>query len=328
MNKKYVIAVGLVCLFMFGCGIKKFPLIPFFKSPPTVKKVEYKIENGKVVLTWDNLKKSVKQYNIYVAKAPYGVEYCLTCDKNYRKIDSISPEEFGDKISVTIEGLENNFQYCYAVKAETSGGKEGKLSNKVCFDWFYDKNIIYNANAFPLDRSLKISWKKGSVKGIDYRGVNIYKKDKEGAYELMANEESKDFYIVKHLKNGKKYTFYIAPEYYFGKTLIEGCFIKIAGRPEDLTPPALPDFFTGYYTNGGIFLKWAKSISDDIFGYDLIRKEENGKRYVQVNSSIIKKENFFDSSVEKGKIYYYKIRCIDRNFNASEFSNPVKIIAE
>ncbi len=330
MYRKLYILIVILSMFTVSCGIKKFPLIPFFKSPPQIKKVEYKIQDGRVILTWNKIEnKSVKSYNIYVSKAPSGVEYCLTCDKNFRKVDSISPEEFGgDKISITIEGLNNNFKYCYAVKTETSKGEESKLSDKVCFDWFYTNKLITNVKIFPEDRSLKISWHKRDVKGIDYKGVNIYKKNKNGAYELIGHEENKDFYIVKHLKNEKKYTFYIAPVYFYEKTLIEGKFIKLAGIPEDLTPPALPNFFTGYYTNGGIFLKWAKSISDDIFGYDLLRKEEGSKHYSQVNSSIIKKENFFDRNVKKGKIYYYKIRCIDRNFNASAFSNPVKILAE
>ncbi len=330
MYRKFYLCLIILSFLTVSCGIKKFPLIPFFKSPATVKKVEYKIQDGKVILTWKKIDdKSIKNYNIYVSKAPSGVEYCLTCDKNFRKTDSFAADEFGgDKVSVTIEGLKNNFKYCYAVKAETSKDEESKLSNKVCFDWFYKDDIISDIKALPEDRSLKISWKNKDYKAIDFRGVNIYKKNKDSYFELMGNEESKTDYTVKHLKNGKKYVFYIAPVYYFNNTVIEGKLKKVAGIPEDLTPPALPNFFTGYFTNNGIYLKWAKSVSDDIFGYDLMRREEGSKRFTQINGNIIKKEFFFDGNVKKGKIYYYKIRCIDKNFNASEFSNAIKIIAE
>jgi fibronectin type 3 domain-containing protein len=90
----------------------------------------------------------------------------------------------------------------------------------------------------------------------------------------------------------------------------------------------LPNFFTGYFSNNSIFLKWAKSVSDDILGYDIIRKVEGEKEYKQINTSIIKKETFIDKNIVKGKVYYYKIRCIDNNFNVSKFSNAIKIIAE
>ncbi len=330
MYKRFVFIFYFLLIFMIsGCGIKKFPYIPFFKSPPTVKKVEYKIKNGKLLLYWDKINnKKIKNYNVYMSKAPVGVQYCLTCDKNFNLMESIDPENFQhDTISVFVENLDNNFKYCYAVKVETKNNDEGKFSNKICFSWYYDKNIIKNVSVYPEDRSLLVSWKKGNITNIDFQGVNIYKKT-DNDFELVANEPVKESYLIRNLKNGTKYTFYVAPTYYFNKTLIEGKFVKVVGIPEDLTPPELPKFFNGFYTNGGIFLKWSRSVSDDILGYDIIRKKEGEKRYKQINESIIKKEKFFDNKVEKGKVYYYKIRCIDKNFNPSDYSKPVKLIAE
>lgn len=322
----------IVLLILFSaCGIKKFPTIPFIKGAPDIKKVDFKIKNGQVTLFWDNLKDNdIKFYDIYMSKAPVGVKYCLKCDENFEQIDKLDYVNFEDEktVSINIENLENNFKYCYAVVAEIKNGKKGDFSNKVCFQWFYKDNIIYNIKALPQDRSVMISWNKSKIPEIILKGVNIYQKDKNNNYSLICTESGKNFYIVKNLKNGRKYTFYVAPLYKYQNTLIEGKLFTVSAVPEDLTPPELPQVFTGYFTNGGIYLKWARSVSDDIYGYDIIRKKEGEKYYKQINDSIIKKEYFFDSHVEKGKVYYYKIRAIDKNFNPSKFSKPIKVIAE
>ncbi|GEM_PF-4504474 len=324
----FIIITTLLLLIFAGCGIKKFPSIPFIKSTPKIDKLDYKIQNGKLLLNWPNIKdKNIKGYNIYTSSSPTGIEYCTDCDKNFKMVSLVDTEGFEDTASITIENLKDKFSYCYAVKSVNKNGKESPLSNKVCFDWELKNNIIGNINVHPKDRSLKISWEKGNVEGINFQGVNIYKKDKSGS-SIIANEPSNNEYLVKNLKNGEKYTFFIAPIYYFNKTLIEGQFVEVSGIPEDFAPPELPKFFNGFYTNGAILLKWSRSLSDDIFGYDIFRRGENEKNFKEINKNIIKEETYFDSQVEKGKVYYYKIRCIDKKFNPSEFSNEFKVIAE
>ncbi len=325
------LAIVVFILTFTSCGIKKFPTIPFIKNAPNIKKVEYKIKNARFTLFWENIKdRDIKFYDIYMSKAPVGVKYCLKCNENFELIDKIDYINFEeeDMVSIDIKNLDNAFKYCYAVAAEIKNSKRGDFSNKVCFSWFYKDNIIYNVKITPQDRSVIISWKKNNFPGISFKGINIYKKEKNNNYNLIFTETKNNFYIVKDLKNTVKYTFYVAPLYYYQDTLIEGKLITVEAVPEDLTPPELPQVFTGFFTNGGIYLKWARSVSDDIYGYDIVRKKEGDRKFKQINDSIIKKEFYFDSDVKKGKIYYYKIRCIDKHFNPSKFSKPVKVIAE
>ncbi len=314
-----------------GCGIKKFPTIPFIKGAPSMKKVEYKIKNGHFTLYWKNIKDNdIKYYDIYMSKAPVGVEYCLKCNENFELIDRLDYINFEDEdtVSINLTNLKSKYRYCYAVAVEIKSGKKSDFSNKICFSWYYSDKIIKKVKAMPQDRSVLISWQKNKIPDIKLKGVNVYKKDKNNNYQLITTESKNNFFVVKNLKNGIKYTFYVAPVYYYQNTLIEGSLVTVEAVPEDLTPPELPQVFTGFYTNGGIYLKWARSVSDDIYGYDIIRKMEGEKRFKQINDSIIRKEYFFDSHVKKGKVYYYRIRCIDKNFNPSKFSKPIKVIAE
>jgi len=325
--------IYLLSLFLLvSCAVKRFPKVPFFRSVPKVKTVEYEIKDGNLILSWNRLKKekNLKSYNLYEAKAPEGIKYNFKSKKNYnlvKKIDIAELEEGAEKVSVTIRNLENNYKYCYAIKVENQKGKEGKFSDRVCVDWFYIKDMITKVKIFPDDKTLKFKWNIKKFPQVKYVGVNIYKKVGKD-FINVATEVPGNSYEISGLENKKLYEFKLAPVYIYYSTKLEGGYKLVSGVPEDLTPPKLPQFFTGIYTNGGILLKWTRSISPDILGYDIERKVEGSKKFKRLNKSIIKEEKFFDSDVKKGKVYYYRIRCIDRNFNVSKFSKPIKVLAE
>ncbi len=330
---KFIKSIAMVIFIFFsGCAVKNFPKIPFFSRIPKVKTVNYEIKHGELILSWIRVpkEKKVKSYNLYEAKAPEGIKYNFKSPKNYDLLKKILkdqlPEDM-DKVTVTLKNLENKYKYCFGIKVENTKGKEGKLSNVACVDWLYLSNIIKDIKIQPDDHLLRIYWETNKIPEITFIGLNFYKKENGEMIEI-ASEVTENPYEIKGLKNKKLYTFYVAPVYSYYKTKLEGKLKKITGIPEDLTPPKLPEFITGIYTNNGILVKWSKSPSEDILGYDIERKMAGEKNYKRLNKSIIKDEKYFDSDVVKGKVYYYRIRCIDKNFNVSNFSKPIKVLAE
>ncbi len=326
-----LIIFSMILIFT-SCAVKRFPKVPFFSRIPKVKKVNYEIRKATLSISWERVKKekNIKSYNLYQAKAPEGVKYNFKSDKNYDLIKRINVSELGediDTVTLTISKLKNNYKYCYAIKVENNKGKEGKFSNKICIDWLIIDGLITNLKVHPDDKSLKLTWKINKFNNVSYIGVNIYQKIKNEIVNI-ASEVSGNSYIIDNLENKKVYEFYVAPVYTYYKTKIEGKYLYIAGVPEDLTPPELPEFITGVYTNNGIMLKWTRSVSKDILGYDIERKAEGETKFKRLNKNIVKEEKYFDRNIEKGKVYYYRIRCIDKNFNVSKFSKPVKVIAE
>ncbi len=329
--KKFFYIFAII-IFLTSCAIKRFPKVPFFKRVPEVKNIEYEIKNGNLILSWKRLpeEKNIRSYNLYEAKAPEGIKYNFKSEKNYiliKRINVSELEEGAGKISLTIKNLHNTYKYCFAVRVENVKGKEGDFSNRACVDWYFVKDMITNVKVFPDDHMLKFEWKIKKYPQVKYNGVNIYQKVKN-EFVVVASNVPGTKYEIRGLENKRKYEFLFAPVYTYYKTQLEGGYVKVYGIPQDLTPPKLPQFFTGIYTNGGILLKWTRSESPDILGYDIERKMEGEPRYTRINKSIIKEEKYFDANVIKGKVYYYRIRCIDKNFNVSKFSKPIKVLAE
>ena len=327
--------LGFIVFFVFiitACAVKRFPRVPFLSRIPKVKEINYQIKRATLSISWRRVKKEskVNSYNLYEAKAPEGVKYNFKSKKNYDLIKKINVSELNediDTITLTISKLRNGYKYCYRVRVENKKGKEGKFSKRACVDWMIVDNLITNIKVHPDDKSLKFTWKINKIPNVTYIGVNIYQKLKKEIVNV-ASEVTGNSYEIDDLENKKVYEYFFAPVYTFNKTKIEGKYIYVAGVPEDLTPPKLPEFITGVYTNNGIMLKWTRSVSKDILGYDIVRKAEGEKRFRRINKSIIKEEKFFDSDVKRGKVYYYRIRCIDKNFNVSKYSKPIKVIAE
>ncbi len=332
MKFSKILGFFLIIFVFTACAVKRFPKVPFLSRIPKVKQLNYEIKKANLAISWKRVKKEnkINSYNLYQAKAPEGIKYNFKSDKNYDLIKKINVAELPqdiDIVTLKISKLKNNYKYCYAIRVENKKGKEGGFSNKVCVDWLILNDIISNVKVHPDDKSLKITWKINKYKNISYIGINIYQKLKNEIINI-ASEVTGNSYTIDNLENKKVYEFYIAPVYTYYKTKIEGKYLYIAGVPEDLTPPELPEFITGVYTNNGIMIKWTRSISKDILGYDIERKAEGENKFVRLNKNIIKDEKFFDSNVKKGKVYYYRIRCIDKNFNVSKFSKPIKVIAE
>jgi hypothetical protein len=88
----------------------------------------------------------------------------------------------------------------------------------------------------------------------------------------------------------------------------------------DIFPPAVPSDLQAVASGPGqppfIDLIWAPDTEPDLAGYNVYRREENGK-LVKLNSELVKTPAYRDSNVVRGKMYFYAVSAIDIHGNES-----------
>lgn len=89
----------------------------------------------------------------------------------------------------------------------------------------------------------------------------------------------------------------------------------------DRTAPATPEGFVANITDGRVQLSWKMGAESDLNGYSVFRSED-GTNYKQVASNL-KKINYWDTTVDLGKTYYYKLEAADVAGNISGETDTV-----
>jgi len=98
--------------------------------------------------------------------------------------------------------------------------------------------------------------------------------------------------------------------------------------PGDATPPAVPSGLAGTPEDGGASLTWSANSEADLAGYDLYRSDtspQNGGVLTKINSMPISGTSYTDVGLTIGTHYYYKLKAIDTEGNASIFSQQVDV---
>jgi fibronectin type 3 domain-containing protein len=84
---------------------------------------------------------------------------------------------------------------------------------------------------------------------------------------------------------------------------------------------------SGFSNGEYVSLVWVPNSEPDLAGYDIYRSAD-GKTYQRLTEQLEAASSFIDRKVEKGKLYYYRIRAVDTHKNQSEFSNDVSVRVE
>ena len=86
----------------------------------------------------------------------------------------------------------------------------------------------------------------------------------------------------------------------------------------------------GHATETGISLTWSQDDFDTLMGYNVYRADKDEDSYYQrLNSSIIPvgEEEFFDTTVLPGQIYYYKFTVVKTDMSESAASGKIRIMS-
>ena len=86
----------------------------------------------------------------------------------------------------------------------------------------------------------------------------------------------------------------------------------------------------GTATDTGIQLKWTQDDFDTLMGYNVYRSEAEDGYYTRLNSTVISADTmeFFDDTVEPGKVYYYNFTVVQTDMAESEPSGKIVIMSK
>ena len=164
-------------------------------------------------------------------------------------------------------------------------------------------------------------------------GYNIYRMEEGGEEELpqrinsrcrnQAKFEDKNFLF------GKVYQYFVRaaaasePPYFESD---DSELIEITAR--DVFPPAVPAGLMSVAGENFIAISWSENREEDLAGYRVWRKAEDGDEYILLTQDPIRENTYTDTTVEKNKRYYYAITAQDINGNESQRSEPISEIIE
>ena len=98
---------------------------------------------------------------------------------------------------------------------------------------------------------------------------------------------------------------------------------------EDNTPPVIPSGLTGSMDKSGIAsLSWLPNTDPDIMGYRLFKSNSLKEEPVEITRAILTDLVYTDSVNIKvlNKDVYYHVIAVDKNYNASDYSKPLKLL--
>jgi len=85
----------------------------------------------------------------------------------------------------------------------------------------------------------------------------------------------------------------------------------------------------GHATETGIQLSWTQDDFDILMGYNVYRSDREDGYYQRLNTSVIPfdQKEFFDDTVEPGKVYYYNFTVVKTDLTESEPSGKISLMS-
>ena len=85
----------------------------------------------------------------------------------------------------------------------------------------------------------------------------------------------------------------------------------------------------GHATETGIQLSWMQDDFDILMGYNVYRSDREDGYYQRLNKSVIPydQKEFFDDTVEPGKVYYYNFTVVKTDLTESEPSGKISLMS-
>jgi hypothetical protein len=243
----------------------------------------------------------------------------------------------GEKLMLTdrLTGLDDmeifQNEFTYAIKAVNRKMKDAGYSNLAqlrVYPVACPPEVVKTSLA---ERFIELSWEH-PVRNIDgstpvddvkfnvYRGEDSMARVKTLLTKVpTANRSFKDESMVL----GKTYHYIIRSVTNTPSGLIESSDSpEVAATNSDVYPPAVPSEVTAVSNGQSISLIWSPNTEPDLAGYYVFRSGEE-HNYKKLTQERITTASYTDSSVEKGKTYYYRIMAVDFSGNESSYSEEV-----
>jgi len=143
VNMRWVVStlfISVICVWIFGCGVKDPPVPPPREKPPAVKDLSYRIEERNLALAWTIPKKDKRRqsnlagFKVYAAKVPLSESDCRNCPLKLKVMSDIPilRHQEHHKISFFF-ALETGYRYVFMIKGYSDNGMVSADSNYVDF---------------------------------------------------------------------------------------------------------------------------------------------------------------------------------------------------
>jgi hypothetical protein len=359
VNRKQssVVLTLLVSLLLVGCGKVADPLPPLVEIPSPVADLSGRQLGRKVILGW-----SVPRLNTNGSEATT-LEY-LEIFRTDRPIDvsSLSKNQFRQTAILittipksafdsyreanklvyadTLQGVNEKelFQreFSYAIRAVNNKRQNAGFSN------------IFSLQLIPLPEPptlLTPSYGEGFTElkwppperrtdGSMFTGevrFNVYRSEKTTplVFVLLTKTPIAETYFRDPTTVlDKPYVYMIRPV-----VSSDGGFTESSDSAplltinRDVYPPKAPMELSGFSNGEFVSLVWVPNSEPDLAAYNVYRSED-GKTYHKLTQRGVTASSFIDRSVEKEKLYQYRINAVDTHGNESAFSEEVSVRVE
>jgi hypothetical protein len=229
-------------------------------------------------------------------------------------------------------GLRNDVEYRYAVSAVDLLGRQGEQSPAVTV-MPYDSRPLqapYGLIARVRGDSVAISWHPPFEDQERTVGYNLYRwlEGQDTATRVRMNAVLlRDTVAVDHPHGLSGTVMYaVAAVDRYGResalSLPHGVLVP------DTEPPALPDMFEGRGEVGQARLRWTRSRSPDLWGYEVGRSLFHPDSTITLVSLELLRDTVFVETlpIASGRTtYWYRIRAVDLHGNRSPWSLPLRV---
>jgi len=181
------------------------------------------------------------------------------------------------------------------------------------------------------DGEVKISWEYPPFTGKPddiTTGFNIYRKgDKEKKFKrindlTILRQEGHLNRIDRDVINGTSYTYYVTALDFAGRESFPSK--KTIAKPEDRTPPLIPEEIRTISEEGKITITWRMSLELDLSHYNIFKSEKVKGSFTKLNSKPIPGDRpFYTDSAVSYKQYFYKVEAVDKKGNKSKLSGAI-----
>jgi hypothetical protein len=349
----FLLVQALNLLLLAACGNIGDPLPPLIQIPKPVSDLAAVQFGKQVKLSWTLPKFNIDgseattlaRLEIYRLSTQPGSAILPEKDQfghsatKWRVIEKNSFDSYrvGEKLVLTdrLAGLDDKeiFQneFSYAIKAINRKAQDAGYSNLTRLRIYPVACPPEGVQALLAEHFIELSWKPpaynidGSTPVNDVK-FNVYRSEgsKANVKELLtkmptAGRSFKDESMVL----GKTYYYAIRSVTNTPSGLIESLdSTEVGVTNSDVYPPIVPAEVTAISNGQSISLVWLPNAESDLAGYYVYRSGEE-HHYKKLTQERITTASYTDSSVEKGKTYYYRIKAVDTSGNESDYSEEV-----
>jgi len=239
---------------------------------------------------------------------------------------TLSPDEFRQGQGAT---------FAFAVRTLTRGFRrrpvESESSNVLHTTVLDVPEPVKDFQVRATESALELSWSAPdrSVTGqpvSNFAGYRVYRSraGKPGSFQLLP-EVSAPSYRDAEFEFNRAYFYKVAAITREAGRVAESEDSPLAEiTPRDTFPPAAPQGLSAIYAADAVELVWAANAEPDLAGYNVYRREEDG-RPQRVNPEVLRTPIFRDSSVTTGHQYRYYVTALDLTNNESSPSEQVLV---